>query len=183
MPRRLPAHRTALCTVLLLAGGTAAAGQEAPTADAADVSSMDAVVGALYDVISGPAGEERDWERFRGLFAEDARLIVAGTRADGETVQRSMTPEQYIERSGPTLVERGFFEREIGQVTERFGPIAHRFSAYAARQRPDDTEPFMRGVNSIQLLHDGERWWIVTVYWTSETPELELPERYVGDGG
>ncbi len=39
-----------------------------PTAKPSDVESVDAILKALYDVISGPAGQKRDWDRFRSLF-------------------------------------------------------------------------------------------------------------------
>src|SRR5688572_18845337 len=38
-----------------------------PAANPADVASIDAIVAALYDVISGPAGKKRDWDRMRSL--------------------------------------------------------------------------------------------------------------------
>lgn len=185
-PAAAPVGATAglLLAALVLGAGVLDA-QEPADADPADVGSVDAIVAALYDVISGPAGQERDWRRFRSLFHDDARLVAVGRNGEGETVERAMTPDDYIEASGPFLVENGFFEEEIGRTEERFGPVVHLFSAYASRRSADDPEPFARGINSIQLLHDGDRWRILSVLWTSERPDLPIPERYLrgGPGG
>jgi hypothetical protein len=144
-----------------------------------DTSSPEAIIAALYDVISGPAGVERDWDRFRSLFAPDARLIPTGRRPDGQHVMRIQTPEDYIDTSGPLLEEHGFFEHEIARIEERFGNVVHVWSTYEARRSANDPEPFMRGINSIQLFDDGERWWIITVMWDSERTENPIPERYL----
>lgn len=151
----------------------------APVAQAEDVASADAIIAALYDVISGAAGEKRDWDRFRSLFIPGARLIPTGRRPDGTVGHAVLTPEDYIARSGKLLEERGFFEREIGRTTAQFGAMLHAFSAYDSRWREDDAKPFARGINSIQLLNDGQRWWVVTVFWDAEREGQPLPENYV----
>jgi len=140
---------------------------------------MDAILAALYDVISGPAGKKRDWDRFRSLFVPGARLIPAAKRPDGGIEARVLDPEGYITRSASLLEQRGFFEREISRKVESFGHIAHVFSTYDSRQKAEDKTPFARGINSIQLLNDGKRWWIVTVYWDSERPDNPLPPQYL----
>jgi len=150
----------------------------APAANPADVATMDAIVGALYTVISGPAGP-RDWNRFRSLFAPGARLIANGIRPSGEVVSRVMTPDDYAARNGPFFEKNGFVEREISRRTERFGMIAHLFSTYESRHTAEDAKPFARGINSIQLLNDGKRWWIVTVFWQAEDEKNPLPAEYL----
>ena len=150
----------------------------APAPRPADVASEDAIIAALYAAISGPAGQKRDWERFRPLFIPDARLIVARPpRPDGAQPPRVMTVEQYIAGSG--ALENGFFEREISRISETFGGVTHRFSTYESRRRADDPTPFARGINSIQLLNDGTRWWVVTVFWDSERASNPIPAKYL----
>lgn len=161
---------------LLMPAARAAAQEPRPS----DVESVDAIIHALYDVISGPAGEKRDWARFRSLFVPGARLIPTGRAADGTVRHRTMTPEEYATQSGPVLEERGFFEAEIGRTTERFGNIVHVFSAYDSRATAADPEPFARGINSIQLLYDGSSYRVVTVFWDSERPDNPIPQRYLG---
>ena len=157
--------------------GTAPATAPAPRAE--DVASEDAIIAALYGAISGPAGQKRDWVRFRSLFIPDARLIVArARRPDGPVAPVVMTVEQYITRSSAAL-ENGFFEREISRVSETFGGVTHRFSTYESRARAEDPKPFARGINSIQLLNDGHRWWVVTVFWDSERPDNPIPAKYL----
>lgn len=149
-----------------------------PPADHADVESIDAIVLAVYDVISGPAGEQRDWDRMRSLFAPGARLIPSGPRQSGGFGHRMLPLEDYISTSGSVLEQNGFFEVEIHRVTEEFGNIAHLFSTYESRHKVDDPEPFVRGINSFQLYHDGERWWILNIFWTDERT-APIPPRYL----
>ena len=149
-------------------------------ADPADVESLDAIMAAVYDVISGPAGQARDWDRFRSLFTPGARLIPIGRRAP-ETAPEAIvwTVEEYIERAGPQLEGGGFFEDEIGRTVETYGHLTHALSAYQSK-RTEEGEVFARGINSFQLLNDGSRWWVVSIFWQSETPDLPIPDRYIG---
>ena len=157
----------------------AAAPSTVPAPRPSDVASEDAIIAALYGAISGPAGQKRDWARFRSLFIPEGRLIVARPRRpEGAVPPRVMTVEQYITASTAAL-ESGFFEREINRVSETFGGVTHRFSTYESRRRAEDATPFARGINSIQLLNDGERWWVVTVFWDSERPNNPIPAKYL----
>lgn len=159
---------------------TAAPAAEPPAPDPRpeDVVTPEAIVAALYDVISGPKGQARDWSRFRSLFAPGARMIPSGARPDGTQGYRVLTPEEYIARSEKLLIEDGFRESELHRVVEHFGPLVHIFSTYEGR-REGDTKPFVRGINSIQAVHDGRRWWLLTVAWTPETPAQPLPAKYL----
>jgi hypothetical protein len=150
-----------------------------PPARPSDVASTEAIVRALYEVISGDAGVERDWDRFRSLFHPAARLIPAGRNRQGVVGARSLTPEDYIATSGPYLLREGFHERELWRREERFGHIAHVFSTYDSKRKTTDPQPFARGINSIQLFHDGQRWWVLTVAWSAETPESPIPVQYL----
>ncbi len=179
---------TIFCLISFLAIPGALLAQEEtpgpPSPRPEDVASEDAIVAAVYDVISGEAGEARDWDRWRSLFIPEARLISVSLNHQQETVYRVMTPEDYVELAGPALEASGFFEEEIGRTQEEFGPMVHRFSTYQSRRSLDDPEPFARGINSFQLLRHRNRWWVVTIYWTSERPDLPIPERYLsGRGG
>ena len=150
-----------------------------PPAAPEDVATIDAIIAALYDVISGPAGEARDWDRFRSLFAPEARLIPTSAATDSTSGRaRYMTAEQYVAGAGASIEERGFFEGEIGRVTERFENIAHAFSAYESRWTAEG-DVFQRGINSIQLMWDGERWWVTNIMWRGVAPEVAIPEQYL----
>ncbi|MEP6923996.1 MAG: hypothetical protein ABI954_06005 [Pyrinomonadaceae bacterium] len=150
-----------------------------PAANPADVSSIDAIVKALYSVISGDAGVKRDWNRFRSLFYPNAKMIPTGKNKEGKVGGRYFTPEEYIERSAPFLEKEGFHETGIAQRVEQFGNIAHVFTTYESKHKLADEKPFMRGINSIQLVNDGTRWWVMNIAWSQETPESPLPEKYL----
>jgi hypothetical protein len=146
----------------------------------ADVATMDAIMKAVYDVISGDAGKARDWDRFRSLFHQDARLIPTGKNPQtGVVMARVLTPEDYIKRSEPFLVKEGFFEREIARRVEQYGNIVHVFSTYESRHKVDDKAPFARGINSFQLYNDGKRWWVLTIFWEGETADNPIPKEYL----
>ena len=148
-------------------------------AETKDVESIDAIIAALYNVISGPAGESRNWDRMRSLFLLEGKLIATAVRPTGDVVKRVLTVEDYITQSGPVLEKNGFFEKEIHRKQEVYGHIAHCFSTYEARKTSTDSEPFMRGINSIQLYNDGKRWWILTVFWQTENKDLLIPKEYL----
>lgn len=151
-----------------------------PQANPADVTSMDAIIKAVYDVISGDAGQKRDWNRFRSLFHPGGRLIGTGKNPKtGAVGARAVTPDDYIQRNEPYMDKEGFFEKETARHTDVYGSIAQVFSTYASFHKPDDKTPFERGINSFQLLNDGKRWWVMTIYWQSETPENPIPKEFL----
>jgi hypothetical protein len=138
-------------------------------------------VTAAYDVISGPAGKKRDWRRERLLFYPGARIIPTARvpgRNDVDLEPQLLDVEGYIARVEP-LLQKGFYEKEVARRTEQFGRIAHVWSTYESRHDPSDPEPFMRGINSIQLFDDGNRWWIVSIYWQHESAQHPLPDTYL----
>lgn len=150
-----------------------------PAANPADVASIDSIIAAVYDVISGPAGKKRDWDRMRSLFIPGARLIPTGPRPTGGYGSRVLSVDDYIERSSGFFEKEGFYEKEAARQTEQFGQIAHAFSTYESRHAPEDAKPFQRGINSIQLMNDGKRWWVVTIFWQGEDEKTPLPEKYL----
>jgi hypothetical protein len=150
-----------------------------PAANPKDVASIDAILNALYEVISGRAGQPRDWQRFRSLFVPGARLIPTAHQPDGITTAHVLTPEDYVERGTKIFATQGFYERGIANRVEQFGRIAHVFSTYEARHDLKDAQPFLRGINSIQLMNDGRRWWVVSVFWQAEDKDTPLPEKYL----
>jgi hypothetical protein len=147
-----------------------------------DVSSIDGLINAAYDVISGPAGHPRDWDRERALFFPGARLIPTATvpgRNDVDLAPLLLDVDGYIERVEPIFAKSGFYEKEVARRTEQFGRIAHVWSTYESRHSRDEPDPFMRGINSFQLFHDGSRWWIVNIYWQHESAAHPIPEKYL----
>jgi len=160
-----------------------AAAPAAHPAAAADISSVDAILHSLYDVISGPAGQTRNWDRFRSLFYEGARLIPATPPIDGPPRARVLGVEDYISRTSGAFSQQGFYEREIARRVDQFGSIVQVFSTYESRRAADDAKPFARGINSIQLYFDGTRYFVVTIFWDAERPSNPLPAKYLETAG
>jgi len=153
-----------------------AAPASAPAARPEDVKSIDSILSALYGVISGPVGE-RDWNRFRSLFLPQARLTAATKNADGSARVRPMSVEDYAKGAGSYFLQHAFFESPIVNRIATFGNITQIFSSYESRRAAGEA-PFARGINSIQLLNDGTRWWIVSILWDEERPDNPLPKEF-----
>jgi hypothetical protein len=143
------------------------------------VQTLDSTLETLYGVISGEKGEERNWELFKYLFKPESKLIPSVKNKEGVLEVKFMTPQAYIESSGNWLVENGFFEKEIHRSVDTFGNITQVFSTYESFRSEKDTQPFMRGINSIQLLDDGHRWWVLNIYWCQESEENPIPLEYL----
>jgi hypothetical protein len=148
-----------------------------PSPNTKDVESADAILAAVYDVISGPVGE-RNWNRFRSLFVPEGRLTAVTERSGENFGYHAMAVEDYVRGAGEYFRKNAFYEREISRKTESFGQIMHVFSTYASRKTPDG-EPFERGINSFQLFNDGKRWWVVSIYWDAERAGNPIPKRYL----
>ena len=131
-----------------------------------DVATIDGILHALYEVLSGPARQPRDWERYRSLFLDGARLIVVVAVAGEKPRAHQLTIEDYIRRVEPIFVVEDFWERETSRQTEAFGGVAHVLSKYESLRDPNGP-PFERGANSMQLLYDDSRWWVVSVMWNT----------------
>lgn len=147
-----------------------------PSAAPEDVESVDALVAALYDVISGPAGE-RDWDRFRSLFAPGALLVPAAPRPDGSAPLRALTVDGYVTAAGGFFAENAFYEVESAREETRFGHVVSRMSAYESRRDPSE-EPFARGINAITLVRDDDRWYVVSIAWDVDREGNEIPDGF-----
>jgi hypothetical protein len=169
--------------ILPVSGIAIANKQDSIPVNPADVNSIESIILAVYDVISGPAGEKRNWDRMRTLFVPDARLMPTGKKTTGEGVRKSLNVEEYISSSGAFLEKNGFFEKEIGRKVEQYGSIVQVLSTYESRKTLSDEKPFMRGINSFQLWHDGKRWWVIGILWENESVENPIPEKYIGFRG
>jgi hypothetical protein len=141
-----------------------------------DVGSLDGVIAAYYDVISGPAGQPRQWSRDRTLYIPDIRFVSMSQSKEGKPVARTMTHQQFVDASDKGL-QGGFYEKEVHRETQRFGNIAHVFSTYESRTKTGG--PIIaRGINSIQAFWDGKRWWITNAIWDEERPGNPMPSEY-----
>jgi hypothetical protein len=178
-------RKIAVCSALVLVMACFAAAQTPPPASQIppkpdDVASLDSIIKAVYDVISGPAGQKRDWDRMRSLFVPDARMGAAVRTRSGDIRYFGTTTERYIEGNDKIMTEKGFFEKELHRHVDTFGNISQVFSTYESRWKLDDEKPFERGINSIQLINDGKRWWVVSIFWQGEDDKLPLPAEWLG---
>lgn len=144
---------------------------------AADVSSAEAVIHALYDVISGPPGA-RNWERMKSLFDPKAIMAAIYRSQSGDLKHITFTVDDYARMDAPYFEKNGFFEREASHKVERYGKIEEVFSTYESRHDPKDLKPFETGINSIQLYEDGDRWYVLSILWQGDDTGVPVPKRY-----
>ena len=147
-----------------------------PAAKGEDVKSMDGIMRALYEVISGPAGT-RDWNRFRSIFLPQARFTEVHKMPDGSFSVITWSVDEFVRDATEVFSKEGFYESGIVNSPERYGNMAQVFSSYESRHAPGE-KPFARGINSVQLLNDGTRWWVVSILWDSERPGNPLPAKF-----
>lgn len=142
-----------------------------------DTATIESLISALYDSISGI---RPDWDRLRSLLHPDARFIPPSRDGNPAT---AITFEQYKERGLKNLEslppDQGFYESEIAHKIEAFANVAHVWSTYASRRKPDDAMPFSRGINSFQLIREQNRWWILTILWDAERADNPIPDKYL----
>jgi hypothetical protein len=142
-----------------------------------DVASVDAIISALYEVISGEPGATRDWDRFRNLFMPNTRLIPTRKSPQGDLILHVLTPEDFVTQFA-SRIPTGFVERELKKTVEQYGTVTHVFSTYETREKANGPVT-NRGVNSIQLFNDGIRYHIVNILWCSEALGFPLPDKYL----
>jgi len=177
----------ALLLTLLLVGRAGVAGAQSPARHVdvptiaprqEDVATLDGILHAFYDVISGPAGQPRQWSRDRTLYIPDVHFVALSTDSAAHVHADVVDHQMFVDRSDASLVRRGFFETEIHRATTRFGNVVHVFSTYEMRERADGPV-FGRGINSIELFWDGTRWWIAAAQWDDERPDNPIPREYL----
>lgn len=129
-----------------------------------DTATPQSIIDTAYTLISGRIQDARDWDRWRNLHAPDAHLIPIEKNDDGTRVARVMTPDEFIASRSKFFAKQDFFEWETAREERRYGSLAQVWSSYDAGTEPGGA-PIRRGVNSIQLWHDGKRWWILSISW------------------
>ena len=156
---------------------TQAALAQLPAPKPEDVKSVDAILKALYDVISGPAGAPRDWARFRSLFYPGATLVpLLHTKAAPGLHARPISPDEYVTLGTEVSGAHSFYEKETARQTLGFSDLVHVMSTYETREAKDGAV-VAKGVNSIQLFNDGQRWWLMHIVWVDEqTAGIKVPK-------
>jgi len=152
----------------VIAGFMLAAAVAAAQPDKADLAGIDAAIRGVYEVISGPPGQKRDFDRMRSLFAPGATLKAIGPKG-----LRGGSLEDYISRNKDALEREGFTERELGRRVEVWGGLATAWSAYDGRTANGSFHE--RGINSFQLVKIDGKWLVASILWQEATPDNPLP--------
>jgi len=142
-----------------------------------DTKTIESTITTLYEVISGEPNVQRDWNRFKNLFKPEGRLIPTRKDDQGNLIIKALTPDEYIEFFKPRIPV-GFYERELNRKVEEYGTVVHALSTYETKDKKDGPVT-NRGINSIQLFKDKDRYYIVNIFWCAESMGFELPKKYV----
>ena len=134
----------------------------------ADLAGIDQAIRGVYEVISGPPGQKRDFDKMRSMFAPGATLKAIGPKG-----LRGGSLEDYISRNSAVLEKEGFTERELGRRIEVWGGLATAWSAYDGRTANGSFHE--RGINSFQLVKVDGKWLVASILWQEETPDNPLP--------
>lgn len=156
----------------------------AAAAEDADGASVDSILAALYGSVSHDSAGEPNWERMRSIFLQVGMLIPPkNPKSDMFTVLDVDGFEQRVKEGMAAAKAKGdptaFFEKEVARRTDCFGHVCQVFSTYESRRAPSDEKPFIRGINSIQLVNDGHRWWVASVAWDTERADNAIPSQYL----
>jgi hypothetical protein len=144
-------------------------------ARAEDVGTIEGIVTASYETISGGVGGPRQWGRDRTLFDPNSRSVSVHVDAKtGAIKTTSMTEQDFADQSDASLVKDGFTERELKHIIKRFGNVATVLSSYEGTVASGKV--ITRGVNIFQLYFDGKRWWILSMVWDEERPGNPIPK-------
>jgi hypothetical protein len=143
-----------------------------------EFASMDTIITTLYGTISGPASA-RDWDRFRELFYPSARLLRTIVSPEGTISMSAMDVQGFIDFAEPFLRQHPFYERELVRQVDQFGQIAQVFSTFESASDPEGGDSLGRGINSLQLWFDGQRWWVMSMLWDDERPTNPIPPQYL----
>jgi len=149
---------------------------QVPAPKAEDVKSMAGLLRGIYDVISVPAGD-RDWNRLRSLFVPQARFTQTTKAPDGSVVVNLLGVDDFVAMAGDVFKKEPFYENAIVNRAQTYGNVTQVFSSYESRHAPGE-KPFERGINSIQLINDGKRWWVLSILWDEERPDNPLPPEF-----
>lgn len=139
-----------------------------------DTSSVDKIVTAMYNVISGPAGQ-RDWARFKNLFSNNAEMGAIFKNKEDKVIYRSFSPDDYIKNNDPYFLKNAFIEKEIHRTTNTYGQLVNVFTTYEFESGVEKA----RGINSLQLVYTANRWWIASLIWLEETDDNKLPKEFL----
>ncbi len=142
-----------------------------------DVATIDGIVKATYEVVSGEQGAKRNWERDRSLH-HPAAIYAFQDSVEGK-LQQVVIPVSDFHQETDTLVgTTGFYESEINREVRVFGNVAQVWSTYQTQF--ESNGPVMRrGINSIQLFCDQDRWWIISWTFDRERKQQPLPTTFL----
>ena len=142
-----------------------------------DVGSIDGIIKAFYEVVSGGINVPRQWSRDKTLYIPDIRFVGMSERG-GRIVADVMSHQEYVEGSNDFFLKEGFLEKEIKRTTKKFGNMAQVFSTYEF-STSGKKKIIGRGLNSIEMFFDGKRWWISAVTWDEERPDNPMPKEFL----
>lgn len=139
-----------------------------------DVKTIDALMRASYEVVSGEKGAPRQWERDNYLHHPKAVYSFYDKRVG----QQTMTLDEFHAETDTMVFDTDFYEEEIHREVKLFGNIAHVWSTYETRLEKNGPVA-RRGINSVQLVFENDRWYIISWTFFGETELDKIPKTFL----
>lgn len=156
----------------------------ADTMYSGDTKTINDIVKAYYEVVSGAAGKPREVARDKYIHHNDAIMVFPYREPkNGQNFALWSIKEFHESIEQTAHNEVGFYENEIARQVFRFGRSATVISVYESRRRPDGPV-FSRGVNFLQLFLDSDtdgsdRWYITSSSFERESENNPIPAEWL----
>ena len=144
----------------------------------ANVHTIDSIVSSIYQVVSGAKGEARDWALHKTIFHPEGQIISNYVNEKGEYQVLFLSVDEYMEKYKDYFKNMNLYEKDSNRVIEINNNMAHVFSTFESYKSPHDSIPYKIGTASIQLYNDGNRWYVLNMYYKNETKKDKVPKKY-----
>ena len=158
--------------IFLISSASCVFAQDRQMANLNDVSTVDGVMNAYYESVSGHPGQ-RDVARILSLYMPGGKINI---RMEGDKPVHNLI-EDVIKTEQFLTISEDFFEREISRDEQRFGDMVNVISTYGISDAMENKNYRARGVTIFQLYYDNDRWWILSSMYQREIPGRPLPAK------
>jgi hypothetical protein len=139
-----------------------------------DAKTINGLINASYEVVSGEKGATRQWERDNYLHHPKA-VYSYFDKQKGR--QRTMTLDEFHKETDDMVFNTAFYESEVNREIRVFGNIAQVWSTYETKLEKNGPVA-RRGINSIQLIYENNRWHIISWIFSGETEINRIPKTF-----
>jgi len=168
--------RILILSILLVCSVATQAKEQKNITPSEAVKSIEGITDLMLEILSGPQGEERDWELYKSLFVEGAIKNLVNPKAPVGKQVRTISVNDFVEKYSGIYSRDGFEEYSTGLIVNEFNGVATAFQYFYCKNLIGTYEN--RGVNTYQLVFAEDRWWITSLAFANETEESKVPDEF-----